>query len=75
MEHYTHPNYVEANVTPCSNVGNPSTGASGSIDSLPLAMAYVPWQKMQSTYDADVALQRGTIFPELDLPFTAKGGK
>ena len=50
-------------------------GASGSIDSLPLAMAYVPWQKMQSTYDADVALQRGTIFPELDLPFTGKGGK
>ncbi len=75
MEHYTQPNYVKANVTLCSDLGNHSMGASGSIDSLPLAMAYVPWQKMQSTYDADVALQRGTIFPELDLPFTGKGGK
>ena len=42
-----------------------------SIDA-PLAMAYVPMQQWERTYDLDVALDRGTIFPELDLPFCAK---
>ena len=37
-----------------------------------LAMATVPLQVWQSTYPADVALKKGTIFPELDLPFLGK---
>ena len=40
------------------------------IDSLPLAMAYVPWQQFTRTYDPNRALRAGTIFPELDKPFT-----
>jgi len=36
---------------------------------LPLAMAYVPWQCWGETYKPAEALCRGTIFPELDLPF------
>ena len=39
------------------------------VDSLPLAMAYVPWQRFRDTYEMCRALQAGTIFPELDLPF------
>ena len=35
----------------------------------PLAMAYVPFQQWEELYDADKALNRGTLFPELDLPF------
>ena len=42
------------------------------IDSLPSAIAYVPIQKWKRTYDTDVALERGTIFPELDLPFVGE---
>ena len=42
------------------------------LDSLPLAMAYVPFQKWRSTYSLEKALERGTLFPDLDLPF--KGG-
>lgn len=38
-------------------------------DCLPLAMAYVPMQKWQKIYDPDVALSRGTLFEQLDLPF------
>ena len=38
-----------------------------------LAMAYVPWQHWNTTYETDVALCRGTIFPELDLPFLCYG--
>jgi len=36
---------------------------------LSLAMAYVPMQCWGQTYEPSTALQRGTIFPELDLPF------
>lgn len=43
------------------------------IDSLPLAMAYVPVQKWGKTYEPDVALSRGTLFPDLDKPFLAAG--
>lgn len=39
------------------------------MDSLPLAMAYVPWQKWRDLYDSEVGFQRGTIFAELDKPF------
>ncbi len=41
------------------------------------AMAYVPWQCLDGTYSPELALTRGTLFPELDKPFqghTMKGG-
>ena len=37
-----------------------------------LAMAYVPWQRWQETYPLEKGFHRGTIFPELDLPFEGK---
>lgn len=45
------------------------------LDQLPLAIAYVPMQKFGETYDGLLALERGTIFPELDLPFCGRGVK
>lgn len=41
---------------------------------MPLAMAYVPWQKWCKVYDVCEGFQRGTIFKELDLPFEGRGG-
>ena len=38
----------------------------------PLAMSYVPWQTWGPLYDEETALERGTAFPALDLPFTAR---
>lgn len=35
-------------------------------------MAYVPWQNFTRAYEPGQALQAGTIFPELDKPFTGK---
>lgn len=35
----------------------------------PYAMAYVPIQKMTSVYPEATALERGTLYPELDKPF------
>ncbi|MBQ6906609.1 MAG: spore coat associated protein CotJA [Clostridia bacterium] len=34
-----------------------------------LAMVYSPKQVWGETYEVDVALERGTLFPELDKPF------
>jgi hypothetical protein len=40
-----------------------------------LAMAYVPFQRFENLYDAEKALQRGTLYKDLDLPFYGgKGG-
>jgi len=44
------------------------------LDNLPIAMAYVPMQKWRNIYDADVGLDRGTMFQELDLPFLGDRG-
>lgn len=39
------------------------------MEQKPLAMGYVPWQRWNQTYPMDNGFERGTIFPELDLPF------
>ncbi|MDO4269114.1 MAG: spore coat associated protein CotJA [Eubacteriales bacterium] len=36
---------------------------------MPAAMAYTPMQRWGQTYALSQGFQRGTIFPELDLPF------
>ena len=41
---------------------------------MPIAMAYVPWQKWQDIYEPGKGLENGTIFKELDKPFLGKGG-
>ncbi len=33
------------------------------------AMAYVPWQRLCDMYPPESALERGTLYPELDKPF------
>ena len=38
-------------------------------DSMPPAYPYVPPQQLGKRYSNDVAIIRGTLFPELDLPF------
>ncbi len=46
------------------------------LRSHPLAMIYSPLQEFREIYAPDVALQRGTMFTELDLPFEGyKGSK
>ena len=40
---------------------------------LPLAMAYVPWQRMTGIFEnLEEAFCCGTIFPELNKPFTGR---
>lgn len=43
------------------------------MDRFPLAMAYVPWQYLTNIYDnLEEAYCEGTIFPELNKPFTGR---
>lgn len=42
------------------------------LDDLPLAMSYVPMQVWGETYEGLKALDAGTLFPELDLPFCGR---
>lgn len=44
------------------------------LEYLPVAMAYVPFQKFTTTYDTCYALKVGTIFPDLCKPFCGKRG-
>ena len=53
---------------------NYSCASNYELDSLPLAMAYVPWQQFHTVYEVDKALASGTIFPELYKPFLGKRG-
>ncbi len=47
--------------------------ASLHIDKFPLAMAYVPWQKFDKMYDdLEKGYCNGTVFPELNKPFTGR---
>ena len=43
-------------------------------EKLPLAIASVPMQLFENLYSPDDALDRGTMFADLDLPFEAKEG-
>jgi len=42
-----------------------------SHDTLPIAFPYVPPQQFVNRYAGEDAIIRGTLFPELDLPFHA----
>ena len=55
---------------------HPRTAVQGVFPAeTPLAMAYVPYQVFDKVYEADDALCRGTLFPELDFPFECEGDK
>ena len=43
--------------------------APGGIEQYPVGMGYIPWQQWQQTYPLEQGFNRGTIFPDLDLPF------
>ncbi|MDD3221131.1 MAG: spore coat associated protein CotJA [Clostridia bacterium] len=50
----------------------PAPPVCENICAYPIAMAYVPIQTFQTTYELNKALEVGTIFPELHKPFCGK---
>ncbi len=41
----------------------------GNMSGMPIGLGYVPWQRWGQTYPLSQGFERGTIFPELDMPF------
>ena len=39
------------------------------LQGYPLAMAYSPYQNWHQLYTPEIALEKGTLFSELDMPF------
>ena len=71
--------YQRPRVRPVSESVTPGTGSqtdTGGTTRLgpQLAVAYVPMQGWEATYEPTAALCRGTIFPSLDMPFMSKTG-
>ena len=70
----TPPVKVQHEYTCCEKDNCASVCIHDLLNGMPVAMAYVPWQEFQNLYPAEKALCRGTIFEELDKPFSGKGG-
>ena len=51
---------------------------SWGLENYPLASVYAPLQNFDDLYDKETAMEKGTVFAELDLPFMGesvyKGG-
>ena len=45
------------------------------VDKMAPGMSYVPWQKWEDIYCMEKALERGTIFEQLDKPFMGGRGR
>ena len=41
-------------------------------DNTPVAMAYVPWQRFKMYENLEEGFKIGTIFPDLNKPFTGR---
>lgn len=52
----------------------PPCKPSDPLSQFPIAMAYVPWQDWKNIYEIENGFQYGTIFCELNKPFTGRGG-
>ena len=55
-----------------SNAMNTNMNKSPFPEETPIGMCYVPFQQWETPYAENVALERGTMFPSLDLPFYGK---
>ena len=52
-----------------------ATDKCHSIDSMPLAYAYVPYQMYETPYCKEKALKVGTVFPSLNKPLGVYGNE
>ncbi len=66
---HTHNQTASASVSSCGcGSGNPIVPDT-DLSRMPIGMGYVPWQTWGQTYPMEQGFVRGTLFPDLDLPF------
>lgn len=59
---------LELEITNCNNLSNDL--CDRCLNSLPVAQAYVPPQRSINTFSLIEGFMMGTIFPELNRPYT-----
>ena len=57
---------------PCACAAEPRNTVDACA-AMVVAMAYVPWQELETVYEPEKGYPRGTIFPELDKPLMVGG--
>ncbi len=62
---------LDIQVISCDNPNN----NKDCLDSLPLAYAYVPYQRFETPMSMQQGLKCGTIFPRLNKPFGVYGNE
>ena len=65
-------NRLKTTQSPCFDIESScckQTMACDPLQTMPLAMAYVPWQQWKNIYEGGKGLEHGTIFEELIFPF------
>lgn len=63
---------MQDSCSPCTRPMPENPSPCEDMCGYPIAMAYVPAQVFNTTYDLNRALEVGTIFPELHKPFCGK---
>lgn len=64
-------NSAPAKAAPCACAVEPRNDSMCA--DMVVAMAYVPWQTLETVYEPENGFPRGTIFPELDKPLMVGG--
>ena len=76
MNQYRYKYHKESNSCSCNmkHYDCPNT-CHDPVGTMPLAMAYVPWQQWGDVYTGECGLAQGTIFPDLVKPYCLKCGE
>ncbi len=58
--------------SPAAELARVVLDKEGTFDQFAVGMTYTPWQRWGEVYSAEKALERGTLFPVLDMPFAGR---
>ena len=58
--------------SPAAELARAVLDHEGVFDRFAVGMTYTPWQRWGEVYCAEKALERGTLFPVLDMPFAGR---
>ncbi len=58
--------------SPATELAKAVLDHEGAFDRFAVGMTYTPWQRWGEVYCGEKALERGTLFPVLDMPFAGR---
>lgn len=58
--------------SPAAELAKAVLDHEGALSWFAVGMTYTPWQRWGEVYCGEKALERGTLFPVLDMPFAGR---